>query len=97
DEFFDAHPEYFSLVGSARRRAGGQLCLSNADVLRIVTERVLKCMRANPKAMIVSVSQNDWAGYCECPQCRALADEEGSQSGPLLRFVNAVAAETSKV
>lgn len=96
-EFFAGHPEYFSQIDGMRRREHSQLCLTNPEVLRIVTERVLERMRHDPKATIFSVSQNDCEGYCQCPQCRAVAEEEGSQSGPLLRFVNAVAAETAKV
>ncbi len=96
EEFFDSHPEYFSEVEGVRRRNGSQLCLSNPEVLRILTDRLLKRMRENPRDRIWSVSQNDWTGYCECPKCKAVADEEGSQAGPILRFVNAVATETVK-
>lgn len=97
DEFFPLHPEYFSLIDGVRRREHSQLCLTNPQVLRIVTERLLERMRGNAKATIFSVSQNDCEGYCQCAQCRAVAEEEGAQSGPILRFVNAVAAETAKV
>jgi hypothetical protein len=95
-EFFDSHPEYFSLVAGQRRRDLSQLCLTHPDVLRIVIERVLERMKANPQATIFSVSQNDCLGYCECESCRAVAEAEASQSGPMLHFVNAVAAETAK-
>ncbi len=95
-EFFAEHPEYFSEVGGTRRREGGQLCLTHPEVLRIVAERVLDKMRKNPRTTIFSVSQNDWEGYCECPSCRALAAAEGSQAGPLLHFVNAIAERTSR-
>lgn len=97
EEFFATHPEYFSMIGGVRRHQGGQLCLTNPDVLRIVVDRVLEHMRKNPKASIVSVSQNDWTGPCECPACAAVVAEEGAQSGPVLRFANAVAEATSKV
>jgi Domain of unknown function (DUF4838)/Glycosyl hydrolase family 67 N-terminus len=97
EEFFDAHPEYFSLVDGARRRQTGQLCLTNPEVVRIVTERVLERMRKYPRARIFSVSQNDFQGYCTCPECNKVAEAEGSQAGPLLHFVNAIATETSKV
>jgi hypothetical protein len=97
EEFFDAHPEYFSLVDGQRRRDYAQICLTHPDVLRIVTQRVLELMRTHPRATIFSVSQNDCTGYCECDSCRALAEAEGAQSGPLIHFVNAVAAETAKV
>jgi hypothetical protein len=96
DEFFAGHPEYYSLIDGVRRAEMGQLCLTHPDVLRIVTERVLARMRANPRATIFSVSQNDWEGPCACPDCRRVVEEEGSQAGPLLRFVNAVAARTSQ-
>jgi hypothetical protein len=96
EEFFDTHPEYYSLVGGQRRRDLAQLCLTNPDVLRIVTQRLLDLMRENPLATIFSVSQNDCYGFCECDRCRAVAEAEGAQSGPIIRFVNGVAAETSK-
>jgi hypothetical protein len=97
EEYFDQHPEYFSLVAGQRRRDLAQLCLTHPDVLRIVTARVLELMRAHPQATIFSVSQNDCQGPCECEACQAVVLAEGSQSGPILRFVNAVAAETAKV
>ena len=96
EEFFTDHPEYYSEIDGVRRHEMGQLCLSNPEVLRLVSARVLERMRANPRATIFSVSQNDWAGPCACPRCAAMVAEEGAQSGPLLRFVNAVAEATSR-
>jgi len=96
DEFFASHPEYFSMIKGARRREDSQLCLTNPDVIRIVTQRVMELMKKNPRVTIFSVSQNDWNGYCECPPCKALAEKEGSQSGPIIHFVNAIARETSR-
>jgi hypothetical protein len=95
-ELFGEHPEYFSLVSGSRTREG-QLCLTNPDVLRLVIGRVLAKMRACPRATLFSVSQNDWHGACECPACRAVVAQEGSESGPVIRFANAVAEATSKV
>ena len=96
EEFFDQHPEYFSMVDGVRRRQTAQICLTNPDVLRIVTQRVLERMRSNPQAKIFSVSQNDFQGYCTCEQCNRVAENEGSQAGPVLHFVNAIAEQTSK-
>ncbi len=96
-EFFAAHPEYYSLIDGQRRHETAQLCLTNPDVLRLVIERVLDCMAKHPQATIFSVSQNDWRGYCECPACSALAAQTGSQAGPLLQLVNAVAEAAGKV
>lgn len=90
-EFFDTHPEYYSLLEGERVHDRAQLCLTNADVLDIITERVRKVMRDNPDYLIYSVSQNDWRRPCECDKCRAIVEREGSESGPLLEFVNDVA------
>jgi len=93
EEFYEKHPEYFSLVGGKRTRETihGQLCLSNPEVLRIATERVLQWMAERPEVPIIDVSQNDGNGACECEACSAIVAEEGSQHGPILRFVNAIA------
>ncbi|MBZ5620668.1 MAG: DUF4838 domain-containing protein [Acidobacteriia bacterium] len=95
--YFKDHPEYFSLIDGQRRERGGQLCLTNPDVLRIAIESVEHSIAAHPEATIISVSQNDRYGWCECDNCRRVEQEEGgAHSGPLLRFVNAVAAEIEK-
>jgi hypothetical protein len=94
ETYFKDHPEYFSLIDGKRRTERGQLCLTNAAVLKIAIAKVESWIREHPDATIFSVSQNDWEGWCECDQCRRVETEEGGQhSGPLLRFVNAVANE----
>ena len=96
DEYFETHPEYFSMINGERtaKHLYSQLCLSNPDVLAISVERVKAWLRENPRAKIVSVSQNDSfviGSYCTCPTCAAVDAEEGSPAGSLIRFVNAVA------
>lgn len=90
-EYFDEHPEYFSLVDGARRGEQSQLCLTNPRVLRIVVEKVRDWMRSHPDKQIFSVSMNDWYSPCQCPDCAAVDSKEGSQAGSLLHFVNRVA------
>lgn len=96
ERHFAAHPEYFALVDGRRREALAQLCLTNPDIARIAADGVRSWFAADPHARIASVSQNDWLGACECPDCRALALREGSQVGPILHFVNAVAREVAR-
>ena len=98
DPYLKEHPEYFSLV-DGERKAGkyeGQLCLTNPDVLKVVTAGVLRWLDENPGAGLVSVTQNDNSNYCRCEKCAAVDAEEGSPSGLLLRFINAVADEVAK-
>jgi hypothetical protein len=95
------HPEYFAMVDGKRLAPvkddwrETQLCLTNPDVLRIVTQAVLDELKANPNVESVSVSQNDDEKYCRCPKCAAIDQREGSPMGSLLTFVNAVAAEVA--
>ena len=91
EQYFDAHPEYFSMVGGRRLKERTQLCLTNPDVLAIVVSNVLARIRADPGAKFYGVSQNDWLNGCECPRCAAVDAEEESRAGTLVRFVNAVA------
>ncbi len=97
EKYFTEHPEYFSLIDGKRRAERSQLCLTNEDVLRIATETVERWIAEHPEATIFSVSQNDWEGWCECDRCRRVEEEEGgAHSGPVLRFVNALAERIGK-
>lgn len=91
EEFFKDHPDYYSLLGGVRTADHAQLCLTHPDVLRIITERIRHTIRENPDYLIYDVSQNDWSNPCECRNCQAIVDREGSQSGPIIHFVNQVA------
>lgn len=93
-DYLKEHPEYYSLVKGERKPS--QLCLSNPDVLRIVTEEVLRRIRADPGARFYGVSQNDIQEYCTCERCAAIDAEEGSPAGSVVRFVNAVAEAVEK-
>lgn len=90
-EFFDSHPEYYSLLDGVRTHERAQLCLTNPDVLDIITERLRETMREKPEYLIYSVSQNDWRNPCQCKKCQAIAEKEESEAGPLIWFVNQVA------
>jgi hypothetical protein len=95
DKYFDTHPEYFSMI-NGRRVSDKQLCLTNPDVIELAVKRVDEWISAHPEATIISVSQNDTDGNCQCPVCQAVEKEEGAPSGVLLRFVNAVADEIAE-
>jgi len=97
EQWFDRHPEWFAMTDGTRvRERVRQLCMTNEELRRFVVARVKEWLRANPQASIVSVSQTDDPGYCDCPTCHAVNEEEGSPAGSLLRFVNAVAREVAQ-
>ena len=75
---------------------GTNPCMTDPEVLERVIKNVRRALEENPAINIVSVSQNDFEGHCQCPNCRKLEEEEGSPAGPFLRLVNAVAENIEK-
>ncbi len=97
DIYFADHPEYFSMIDGKRKRHEAQLCLTNSEVVKIATQTVFRWIEEHPEASIFSIDQNDGYGYCECANCKALDDAEGSHSGTLINFVNQIADTVAKV
>ena len=93
ERYFKDHPEWFSEVDGRRTAENAQLCLTNEEMRRELVRNLKELLRRNPDATIASVSQNDCLNPCTCPECLAVDAEEGSPSGLLLRFVNAVAED----
>lgn len=92
-EFGKSHPEYYSFINGNRRPGdASQLCLTNPEVLEIVSHRVDSIFKTNPNVKIISVSQNDGNDTnCTCPSCSELDKQEGSPSGSLIHFINKLA------
>ncbi len=103
EKYFEEHPEYYSMRDGKRVPSNGldgnHACLTNPDVLRIITEGVKEDMRANPGAYCFTVAVNDGGSrtMCDCEPCRTKAREYGGSDEPytdaglLLWFVNQVA------
>jgi len=95
-QYFAAHPEWYSEIQGKRTADRAQLCVTNDEMRKQLSRNVLARLRSDPGVGLVSISQNDWGGRCQCARCRAAEAEEGSPSGPLLRLVNAVAADVER-
>ncbi len=96
EKYFAGHPDWYSEIDGVRRADGAQLCLTNEAMRAEFVKNALEWIRKNPEAGMISVSQNDWHGYCQCATCTAQNEAAGTPSGSLLHFVNAVAAELEK-
>jgi hypothetical protein len=90
ETYFAEHPEYFAWLNG--KRIKDQPCLTRPEVLEIAVARLGAEIAAQPDRHLWSVSQNDNFSYCQCETCRKIIDEEGSPAGPIVRFVNAIAA-----
>ena len=87
----ETEPELFALGVQNGERTTDQLCLTNPKTLEIATATVREWLADNPDAAFVSVTQNDNSNYCVCDECARIDAEEGSHSGTMIRFVNAIA------
>ena len=87
----ETEPELFALGVQTGERTTDQLCLTNPKTLEIAKATVRDWLAANPDAAFVSVTQNDNSNYCVCEECARIDAEEGSHSGTMIRFVNAIA------
>ena len=96
EKYFKEHPEWYSLIGGKRTHHHGQLCLTSEAMRRELTDNALALLRRSPGAGIISISQNDCQGNCQCEKCKAVDEEEGAPSGLMIRFVNAVAEQIEK-
>jgi len=75
EEFGKTHPEYFPMVRGKRTlvstSAGPGPCISNPEVVRIITRKVREYFDKNPERLTVSLGMTD-GGWCECPGCKAM-------------------------
>lgn len=89
--YFATNPEYYAWREDTNARTPNQLCLTNPETLQMVINQVKGMLAATPGTQIISLTQHDNGDYCQCPACKAVDEYEGSQSGTMIRFVNAVA------
>ena len=89
EEYFAEHPEYYALVGGKRQPS--QLCHTNEDVIRLSIEKTLEIFRSHPEVTVTAIGPNDGRGFCDCPDCKALDDENGGRSGSFFHHVNRIA------
>ena len=95
--------EYYSLDKSGKRvrfssgLGPGQLCLTNPEVRRLVTEKLCRMIEDDRKKWdipprLYSLCKNDNADDCRCPECLAAVKRyNGNHAGIYLEFVSDIA------
>lgn len=89
-----AHPEWYALI-NGRRQPGShsQWCLTNEQLFVQVCHNLDSIFARNPGMKMISISQNDGNfTNCHCEKCTEVETEEGSASGPIIRFLNRLAS-----
>ena len=91
--FGKAHPEWYSFINGKRQPGDhSQWCLTNNEVFEAVCHQLDSIFKANPNLKTISISQNDGNNTnCQCHECKAVDEYEGSPSGNIIRFLNKLA------
>jgi len=111
-EYFAKHPDWYSDAANENKPStassvmpnteNSQLCFTNPAVADEMAKRVIEAIRTNPDNYTrdsrgyIAVDENDNGHYCACENCRTLAAAEGSESGPVVHFVNSVASKVKE-
>jgi hypothetical protein len=94
EQYFKEHPEYYSLVNGKRQPT--QLCHTNEDVIRLSIEKTCDIFRDHPDVTVTAIGPNDGRGFCDCPNCKKLDEENGGRAGSFFYMVNRIAQGVKK-
>jgi len=87
-EFFTSNPEYFTMDENGNRVQDRQLCFSNHELRKKLTERAESKLKESGGKGIVSIDANDIAGsLCCCPNCKNLMKKYASPGGPIFDYL----------
>ncbi|MFO1021836.1 MAG: DUF4838 domain-containing protein, partial [Planctomycetales bacterium] len=83
---YKLHPEYFALIKGQRLKPDedlqnrNQLCISNPETLRLLTENTVQFLRNHPWVDVLFLWAGDTTQWCECDKCLALLPEPNRAS-----------------
>lgn len=80
-EYWDTHPEYYSLRDGTRRAS--HLCMTNPEALKAAETHLTEFFTKNPTATGYPVALADGKQYCECPQCTKACGGQPTNIMPL--------------
>ncbi len=84
------------------RQIHWQLCTSNPEVVRLVSQHLVENLERNPSIEFISLTANDGYGFCQCGHCSGQVEPErvndrpGAVTGPIHLFNNRVAKRVKK-
>lgn len=104
-EYFEAHPDWFAWDETYQERnPGGQLCLSNEEVVEEMTRKVLEAVEQDDevaeqlginKPTSYGVTLGDFGYHCQCRRCRESVEKSGMM-GHILKFINSIARKVAE-
>jgi hypothetical protein len=80
EALYGEHPDWFAMDKKGERVFGeyGSPCMSNEGVIQYYIDYALAQVEANPDVACIGMGLNDTALSCQCENCRAVYEEEGT-------------------
>lgn len=86
--YFETHPEFFSIGENGERVPNLQLCFSNRGLRDELTRNVRKQLAISGDRQIIMIDAADRPGrFCHCADCVALEEKHGTPGGPLFDYL----------
>ena len=102
DRNFKTHPEWFALHTNGKREKdwGMGVCGSNRELAHELATNMIAWYGKNnpddkPAKRFLAIAQGDGFTPCQCPECRALVQKEGTEAAPTITLLNNALAETA--
>lgn len=103
DKNFPLHPEWFALNASGKREKdwGMGICGTNKELAQELAKTMVAWYAKNnptdqPAKRILSIAQGDGFTPCQCPECRALVQKEGTEAAPTVMLLNNALEEANR-
>ncbi len=98
EKYFKAHPEWYALHDGKRQSDYNMgICGTNEELAQELANQLMARMAEHPDSPVpIQVAQGDGFTGCQCPECRKLVAQEGSEIAPLLLMLNRALEITSK-
>jgi formylglycine-generating enzyme required for sulfatase activity len=109
DKNYKIHPEWFALNKEGKREKdwGMGVCGTNKE-LAVELAKNMVTKYGNPKEWcgnpddkpekrFLRIAQGDGFTPCQCPNCRALVQKEGTEAAPTVMLLNAALEEANKI
>ncbi len=93
------HPEFFPMINGKRQPIkcmSSQPCLSAPGLSDYLAKKINALLGHHPEANMISISQNDNDGWCNCPRCQAELKQGYNRTDQMIRLVNKTAAKIWK-
>jgi len=108
DKNFKDHPDWFALHKNGKREKdeGMGVCGTNPELAHVLAQNMIAkygnakewCGNPDdkPEKRFLRIAQGDGFTPCQCPNCRALVQKEGTEAAPTVMLLNAALEEVTK-